>query len=160
METLNRESLSSILSQLPTLIGNYIAMIPEKTLDLRRGPDVWTIREHLYHIAGVQKMLFGRMELIRREEKPEIRRYNPENEPSIGTLYTSVDEALADYRHYRELQLKLLLESTDEELNRKAIHPEYETYTLYMMMHHMVYHEFWHMHRIEEIWQTRDEFFS
>lgn len=42
--------------------------------------------------------------------------------------------------------------------SRSARHPEYTLYTPYVMLRHMMMHDYLHMYRIEELWLTRPEY--
>ena len=129
-------------------------------LDRRRGPDVWTIREHLYHIAGVQMLLLGRMKTIRDVPSPVIEPYFPQNEEKLDRRYGSLREALSEYERLRGEQVRLVRSCSPEELERCAEHKEYTRYTIPVIVRHMIFHEYWHMYRIEELWLTRDEYFG
>jgi uncharacterized damage-inducible protein DinB len=144
---------------LPGIAERFISMIPEEALDRRRGPDAWTIREHIYHIADGQRMLFERIKTIRENDHPVITPYFPEKDVGRAN-YESVEEAMTEYREFRVKQIALIKNSSDEQMLRKAEHPEYIEYSIPSILRHMIFHEYWHMHRIEELWKTRDEYFS
>ena len=59
---MDKALLESALEGLPRIIKDYAARIPEDELDIKRSREAWTIREHLYHIAGVQQMFHGTTE--------------------------------------------------------------------------------------------------
>ena len=146
---------------LPDIIGEYVLQIPEERRILRRGEDggTWTIEEHLFHLADVQPMLLGRMRKILSEENPVIEPYFPEN-GNGDSRWKSIDEALESFRSLRREQCLLIGSASEEDLLREAVHGEYERYTIPLILSHMIFHEYWHMYRIEEIWLTRDGYFS
>ncbi len=148
------------LEKLPGIVRKYFSNIPPEVLDLRRKKDAWTIREHLYHIVSVQDMLLKRIEKIRDEEHPVITPYFPEKQADQDKLYSSVEEALAEYQSMRKRQLDVIKVLPEAAYARAAIHPEYTSYSIPIIISHMVFHENWHMYRIEELWLTRDEFLS
>jgi len=148
------------LRDLPSVVEPYFRAIPANRLDLRRTTEAWTLREHLYHVAGVQQMLLGRMKKLRDESSPVITPYFPHNEPALADKFPSVDAAFDEYRSLRAEQLALLEALSPEAWTRPAVHPEYERYDLTLVLHHLVFHEYWHFYRIEELWLTRDEFLS
>ena len=144
---------------LPNLIESYIAEIPAAAITRKRNQNAWTIQEHLFHIVDVQAMLLGRMQTIISEKHPVIEPYFPQNDVKKGLKYQTMAEAFAEYHAYRKRQLKLLKNASTGDLQKVADHKEYSEYSLPIILKHMVFHEFWHMYRIEEIWLTRDEYF-
>lgn len=149
-----------MLKGIPEIVTAYVSQIPEVSRDLRRGEDSWTIREHVYHIAGVQRLLLTRIETIKQSLDPVIEPYFPEDDTDIGEKFLSIGEALEQYQKMREIQISEILSSTPEQLARTAHHPEYYDYSIPLLVHHMIFHEYWHMYRIEELWLTRNEHFS
>lgn len=149
----------STFESLPAIVSSYAGDIPSADLDRRRAADAWTIREHLYHICDVQAMLLGRMKLIRDTECPVIEPYFPENEKEMAEKFASVEAALSAYAALRKEQLELIRGCSAEQLARNAEHKEYSRYSIPVIVRHMIFHEYWHMYRIEELWLTRDEYF-
>lgn len=148
------------LRTLPQVVEPWFRAIPSDRLDLRRTSEAWTLREHLYHVAAVQTMLLGRMRLLRDDPRPVVVPYFPQNEPALGDRYPSVDAAFGEYRRLRVEQMALL-DSVDLEIwDKPAEHPEYERYDLGLVVHHLVFHEYWHFYRAEELWLTRDGYLS
>ena len=148
------------LRDLPAVVEPYFRSIPVDKIDLRRTADAWTLREHLYHVAKVQAMLLGRMKLLRDDPNPVIVPYFPQNEPALADQFTSVDGALSEYRTRRSEQMTLLEALSPEQWSKPGVHPEYERYDLALVVHHLVFHEYWHFYRIEELWLTRDGYLS
>lgn len=148
------------LRTLPDVVEPWFRSIPVGRLDVRRTPDAWTLREHLYHVAAVQAMLLGRMTKLRDEAHAVITPYFPQNEPALADRYSSVDAAFAEYRARRLEQMALLEALSPEAWSRPAEHPEYEQYNLGLVVHHLIFHEYWHFYRTEELWLTKDGYLS
>ena len=81
---INPKLLVSTLENIPEIIETYISNIPHDKFDTKRNPDTWTIREHIYHLASVQKMLYKRIELIKNTKNPIIQPFFPEKQVSIS----------------------------------------------------------------------------
>jgi uncharacterized damage-inducible protein DinB len=150
----------STFENMPVIVEAFVSQIDAAYLDVRRGPAVWTIREHIYHIADVQELLLRRITMIQKTPKPVIEPYFPEHENDLGHKFKSTLDALAEYKKIRQSQLVLLKECTSDDLNRNAEHREYTHYNIPLIIRHMIFHEYWHMYRIEELWLTKDEYFS
>lgn len=146
------------LEHIPELIYGYFQNIPPEVFDIRRTKEAWTIREHLYHIVSVQDMLLKRMELIRVEDNPVITPYFPENQKEQSALYESVEAAFTEYRTTRQKQIELVRGAGIVDMAKEASHAEYIFYNIPIIVNHMIFHEYWHMYRIEELWLTRDEY--
>ncbi len=156
----NKEMLLKTFQDLPELIEIYFKNIPDKVLDKKRSESSWTIREHLYHIADVQEMLYQRILKIKDEENPIITPYFPENEQERESSFNSIEDAFSHYKEVRKKQLILINQLKESDFNKDATHNEYANYNIQIIINHMIFHEYWHMYRIEELWLTRDEFFS
>ncbi len=148
-----------ILALQSQVIEDFTKQIPQDLWDVRRGPEVWTLREHLYHLADVQKLLLGRIKLILAEERPVIQPYFPDNEPALAELFPSIGAALTTYRRLRDKQLKLFAKARKSDWKKQALHGEYRLYSLSIIARHLVIHDDWHLYRMEEIWLTKDEYF-
>jgi hypothetical protein len=72
----------------------------------------------------------------------------------------SMADALDQHAHYRKKQILLLENADDITWQKTATHPEYETYSLYILTRHTLMHDHWHMYRIEELWLTRDSYLT
>ncbi len=147
-------------SSVPGVIEEYISQIPEEELDIKRNKNTWTIREHIYHIADVQALLLGRMKLIRDTAEPVIEPFFPEKETALSQKFDSIQDALSVYKKFRKKQLKLLKNCSKKILKKTAVHKEYKQYSIPIIVKHMLFHEYWHMYRIEEIWLTHAEYFK
>jgi hypothetical protein len=146
---------------LPFIIENYFRQIPVAVLDIKRNESTWTIREHLIHLLGVQKMLLGRMDTIINEPSPTIEPYFPDKQTKNETEKgINLEDLFIEFRNYRKKQIDLIKNLPDNILDKPANHREYINYTIRLMVNHMIYHEYWHMYRIEEIWLTKEEYFQ
>lgn len=156
----NKEKLLVSFKDLPEIIEDYVKNIPEDILDVKRNEQTWTIREHINHIVDVQEMLYGRILKIKEEEKPIIIPYFPEDELAAAQKYSTLAIAFEKYKEMREKQIALIRRLTEEDFQKEAKHGEYINYSIPIILNHMIFHEYWHMYRIEEIWLTKEEFFS
>lgn len=153
-------SALAALRSLPRVFETYVANIPESLMDLRRAEGAWTIREHVYHLAEVQPMLGGRIRTIGESPDVKITPFIPDESRKAKVLFRSVEEALASYAGEREKQAALVETLRKESFEHSALHPEYKQYNLPILINHIVFHDYWHLYRIEEIWLLKDEFFS
>jgi uncharacterized damage-inducible protein DinB len=152
--------LIETLVSLPEIVADYYAAIPEGELDGLRSAEAWSLRQHLYHIVGVQEMLLGRLTTMRTEARPVITPYFPDKDAEARNQFASVSQALARYREVRAQQVEVLRACTEADFAKPATHPEYKAYSIALLVNHMVFHEYWHLYRVEELWLTKDEYFE
>jgi len=154
------KKLGTSLENVPDIVASWMPRIPEERLYVRRNETAWTLREHLAHLVEVQPVMTHRIITIRDNERPVITPFDPlDNEPeSRGTQ--SAQELLDVWKTERRKQLSLLETLTESDMLKKASHPEYTDYDMGILLNHMLFHEYWHLYRMEEIWLQRDEFFN
>lgn len=155
----NKENLLTTFEYLPETIEEYLKNIPDEILDRKRNENSWTIREHIYHIVSVQEMLYQRILKMRNEENPVFTPYFPENEEGREFLYESLEIAFSYYKEIRKRQVILINGLKESDFEKEAIHNEYIKYNIPIIINHIIFHEYWHMYRIEELWLTKEEYF-
>jgi uncharacterized damage-inducible protein DinB len=150
------------LRRSPKILSELIETIPENRLDLRRGSGFWTIAEHAVHLAQVQPMLLDRMNRFVAEDHPEFVPYMPSEEQDAPDVPVrmGMSEALEQFLQYRHKQIVLLEHVNENIWQRKGKHPEYDHYSLYILVRHTLMHDHWHMYRIEELWLTKDAYLT
>lgn len=156
------EDLLDGLQHTPNLLSAMVASIPQSKLDRRRGQGFWTIAEHVSHLAQVQPMLLARLERFVHETHPEFVPYIPgQGDDSDGRPQRmQMDSALVQFKTIRDGQTALLAGIDVTVWQKAATHPEYEHYSLHILVRHILMHDFWHMYRMEELWLTRDSYLT
>ena len=154
-------ALLDCLKRSVPILSQLVQSIPEKKLHRRRGDDFWTPSEHLCHLAEVQPMMLGRLQRFMNEDHPEFVPFIPgEGEADERPAPMVAAEALSAFADIRDRQVTLL-EAADGDVWRKTgSHPEYEQYSLHILVRHILMHDHWHMYRIEELWLTTDEYLT
>ncbi len=150
------------LKRTPVILSELVRSIPEDKIHLRRGEGHWTVAEHVIHLAEVQPMLLDRFQRFMNEEHPQFIPYIPGNgeDEHGGPPRFSIADALDRFAIYRNKELALLESSDDITWKKTGSHPEYESYSLYILARHTLMHDYWHMYRIEELWLTRDAYLT
>ena len=141
------------------ILSAFVASIPEDKLNRRRGTGTWSVAEHACHLAQIQPMMLARLQRFLSEDRPEFVPFIPgEAEEEDRPPKMEIKATLAEFAQYRQKQLELLEMADDALWQKTAIHPEYDLYTLYILIRHILMHDHWHMYRMEQLWLTRDEF--
>ena len=149
------------LRRAANILSAFVHTIPADKMNLRRGDGFWTIAEHVSHLATVQPMLLERIQRFMNEEQPRFVPYIPdEDEPESMPPQLEPGAALEKFAHSRNQQLALLETSDAAVWQKTGVHPEYEHYSLYILVRHILMHDHWHMYRMEELWLTRDAFLT
>jgi uncharacterized damage-inducible protein DinB len=157
----DRQILRDGLSQAVTILTEFVAAIPADKMHVRRGEGFWTINEHVSHLADVQPMLFERLQRFVAEEKPAFVPFVPDDaQADSGPPNLETGAALAQFADFRQRQLDLLAQAGELPWLKTASHPEYEKYSFYILVRHILMHDHWHMYRMEELWLTHDEFLT
>jgi hypothetical protein len=150
------------LKRAPRILSAFVQTIPQDKLDRKRGEGFWTITEHVNHLAQVQPMLLARLERFMKEEHPEFVPFIPINASgeSVPSPAMSTTSALNQFADFRAKQLVILADADDIAWQKTATHPEYTSYSLYILTRHILMHDYWHMYRMEELWLTKDAFLT
>ena len=157
----DKKPLLDGLAQAVTVLNEFVATIPPEKMALRRGEGFWTLNEHVSHLADVQPMLLERLQRFVAEAAPAFVPFVPDDdEAESGPPHMATDEALAQFADYRQRQLDLLSRAEGDTWQKTATHPEYARYSFYILVRHILMHDYWHMYRMEELWLTRDAFLT
>ena len=149
------------LKSFSQILTDFMEQIPEEKLHLRRGEDFWTLYEHLHHLAISQLMLFKRLELFKKQDKPKIIPFIPDGQARQSDApIKSVQELLAVFTKWRQKQVAFI-ESVDTAIWKKtADHPAYDLYTFEILVRHILMHDGFHMYRMEELWLAKDKYLT
>jgi uncharacterized damage-inducible protein DinB len=149
------------LRRSPKILTEFVKTVPGNSINRRRGESFWTIAEHVTHLAEVQPMLLERLQRFMSEDHPEFIPYIPgDHEDQTRPLEMDMAAALGRFAKTRELQLGLLEGADDTTWQKAGTHPEYESYSLYILGRHILMHDFWHMYRMEELWLAKDAYLT
>lgn len=153
-------TLITVLKNTPLIISNYIQQIPENDLPIKKGADFWTIKKHLLHLEYVQNILHERILKFKNDQFPKITPYFPENDEIVENKFNNINEIIDSYKSKRNKQIKLIDVLDEKDFLKEAVHNEYKKYNIEIILNHIIFHDYWHMYRIEELWLTKDEYLS
>jgi uncharacterized damage-inducible protein DinB len=143
------------------LLDQLIASIPHQLYDVRRRQNFWTIAEQLNHLADVQPMLLERIKKFQEEDNPYFVPYIPKDEDiKKDSKSINIKNTLNKFKSLRKKQIELLKSMDSKAWEKNATHPEYQQYSLHILVRHILMHDYWHMYRIEELWLTKDQYLT
>ena len=149
------------LGRASRILSEFVKTIPPDKFNLRRGEGFWTIAEHVSHLAQVQPMLLERLQRFMDEDRPEFVPFIPgDGQAEARPPHMELNAALEAFAHYRGEQISVLEKANEAVWLKTAVHPEYELYSLYILVRHILMHDHWHMYRMEELWLARDAYLT
>ena len=146
------ETILNSLSETPRLLKELIDEIEPKLYKEKIVKGKWSIHEHSTHIAvadiyGFQKRLVG----FRQEEKPTFEPLSGDNFDEDFFLKLDLNKTISDFFKIRQRTIELAKAFNSNDWNKLAIHPEYKTYTPYIMLRHLLMHDHNHLYKIEDM---------
>ena len=149
---MNRERLVGAIASAPDLLEGFVAGLSNEQMDRVRATGLWSVREHLVHLADLQQLYVERIAAFRDNERPVIVPWDPAKEDAARRSGTPPREALGRFRSFRQQQMELLRSLDDAVWERVALHPEFERYTLELLVvHHIAAHDGFHLYRMAEL---------
>jgi uncharacterized damage-inducible protein DinB len=140
------------------ILERFAGQISGDRMHRKRGEGVWSVYDHLHHLVLVQPLMYKRIRMFKNEEKPIIRPYVPgPEEEKARTFERPASELIRTFGDWRRKQAELARSCGPEVWEKAGIHPEYDLYSLEILLRHVLMHDGWHMYRMEEIWLAKDE---
>jgi hypothetical protein len=145
-----KDFLIQQLTNGPAVLSDLITAIPSERLDHQFGNGIWSVHDHVQHLAFTQVLMAKRVQMFFKEERPEIIPYYPDKDAARPAL-KPVPELLASYADWRGKQVEAIKKADDSIWRKKAIHPEYTEYDFHIAVRHILTHDGFHFYRIEEL---------
>jgi hypothetical protein len=140
------------LARAPEIIVPMVREIPPAVLKRRPAPKRWSAHEHACHLAHVHGLFFDRLDQMLAHPSAVIRPYQPGDQDGDDMLLAmDLNESLERFTSDRARLVARLRTLTPAEWAITAQHPEYRTYSVFIMFRHAALHDFLHGYRIEEL---------
>ena len=124
------ERIESI-RELPRKVSEAVSNLTEEQLDTEYRRGGWTVRQTVHHIADSHANSIIRFKLaLTEDEPPTIRPYYEDRWAELGDMKLPVDVSLKMIDSIHTRWLAVLESMSDEDYNRKFIHPETGEWTL------------------------------
>lgn len=122
------QSYISQISSFPSRLRDEVEYLDEKQLDTTYRPDGWTIRQVVNHCSDSHLNGFTRLKLALTEDKPVIRPYLEAKWAELtDSRQFPIEPALQILEGVHKRWTALLKNLTEEQWERKLIHPEGNT---------------------------------
>lgn len=146
------ETILTALRETPRLLKELITEIDPDLYkqDIIKGK--WSIHEHATHVAvgdiyGFQK----RLEDCKQYKYPIIEPLSGDNFSKNFFLELDLFQTLEEFFKIRQSTIELAHALNKEDWYKEANHPEYKTYTPYIMLRHLLMHDHAHLYKIEDM---------
>ena len=150
--------VNKALEQAPAILRDLLYSIPKAKLDEKRLNRPWTIKDEVNHLIEVQPILLGRLKLFKKEMKPVIQPYMPNQKTLKFVNVSDADQVYQTFAEIRDEQMDVIKSFTPLEWEKEAEHGEYEEYGTQILVRHIHLHDCFHMYKIEELWLSRQTY--
>ena len=144
--------LLSQLAEVPSRLQAAVAGLSESQLDTPYRPAGWTVRQVVHHLADAQMNWYVRTKLALTEDEPLVRPYDEVRWAELHDARTGPLEPslmMLDGLHRRWVELFRSL--TEEQWNRKLMHPDRGAFVLNATLPMHVWHGRHHTAHIVEL---------
>ena len=147
----------SIIRDLPTKMRDAVAGLSDDQLDTEYRPGGWTVRQTVHHVADSHTNSVIRFKLaLTEDEPPTIRPYYEDRWAELGDSKLPVDVSLNLIDGIHGRWIALMESMSDEDFNKKFIHPETGEWTLDGALALYAWHSRHHTAHITRLRERKD----
>lgn len=119
------EEWISVLEHMPKRLEDMVSVLSEEQLETPYRPDGWTVRQLVHHISDSHHNSYIRFKWALTEDTPTIKPYDEKAWAELFDTRTAPIQMSLDHLKAVHAKLVFLLKGlSEEELQRKFIHPE------------------------------------
>ena len=146
------ETILNALKETPRLLKELITEIDPELYKEKIIKGKWSIHEHATHVAvgdiyGFQK----RLRDFKQKENPTFEPLSGDNFDKDFFIELDLNKSLNNFFEIRQTTIELAKAFNKNDWNKLAIHPEYKTYSPYIMLRHLLMHDHTHLYKIEDM---------
>jgi len=142
--------LDSVYARLETQLDALDVVLAGATpslVDWSPTSGEWSARENLAHLARHATVFVERLDLVLREEVPNLGRYRAEDDPEWNEWSgLTLDEVLRRLKDVRRLLVDWVRALSPGEINRTGIHPSFGAMTIPEWLEFFLLHEAHHLY--------------
>ena len=139
------------------LLKQFIEGMTENEIN-KKIKDHWTIYEHLVHLVQSQKVFLNRITIFEKEDKPIMVPSGPNTDGSNeAENKKTVNDLLEEFFRIRTEQIEKLNTFGEKIFTKEGQHDEYKKYSFEILIRHFIFHDSFHMCRMEELWIKKEE---
>ncbi len=129
-----RKGCIQTITDLPVTLANVVENLTEEQLDTPYRPQGWTVRQTVHHVGDSHLNSLCRFKLALTEDTPTIRPYAEDLWAELSDSKLPIDVSLKMLEAIHLRWSTLLNSMTDEDFQRKLIHPDSGEFTLEKML--------------------------
>lgn len=122
------------IAELPLKLRAAVDRLNDEQLEAPYRPEGWTVRQTVHHVADSHQNSMIRFKLALTEDLPTIRPYFEDRWANLKDNSLPLDPSFKIIEGVHLRLTALLTSMTDEEFERKLIHPETGEWTLRQML--------------------------
>jgi hypothetical protein len=146
------ETILNALNETPRLLKELICEIDPVIYKKKIVKGKWSIHEHATHIAvGDIYGFHKRLEDFKQEEKPVIEPLSGDNFEKDFFIKLDLEKTIDEFFEIRQRTTELARTLNPNDWKKLATHPEYKTFTPYIMLRHVLMHDHYHLYKIEDM---------
>jgi uncharacterized damage-inducible protein DinB len=150
------KDIIKVLEANKNILCHFIEKMTEEEIN-NRIKDYWTIYEHLVHLTLSKKVILNRIKQFLEEDNPIIKPYFPEDETDNNEL-KSVKKILEEYCKIINEEIRLIKKANKNVWKKEGKHEEYKKYTFEILILHAIFHDSFHMYRMEQLWIEKEQY--
>lgn len=140
------------LNETPRLLKELISEIDPELYKTNIIEGKWSIHENATHVAvgdiyGFQK----RLKDFKTIETPKFEPLSGDSFDNDFFLNLDLETSINAFFEVRQTTIALAKDFNATDWNKQANHPEYKTYTPYIMLRHLLMHDHAHLYKIEDM---------
>ncbi len=135
-----RSDFVNEISDLPKKLKAAVSDLNDKQLDTPYRPEGWTVRQTVHHVADSHLNSIIRFKLALTEDTPTIRPYYEDRWAELNDSFLPIDSSMKIIEGLHHRWVTVLNAMSDEDFQRKLIHPESGEWKLEKMLALYVWH--------------------
>ncbi len=143
---------ADVMRSTPAQLGQILAGMSPEFIEHKPGPQRWSVREILCHLADCEIAWAWRLRLIYGADNPVLPPFDQDRwaDAYAGSGYTA-DAARATWQAVRRWNLALIDGLTEDQKRRPAHHPELGDITLWDVVEIVAGHDVHHLQGLEKL---------
>jgi len=132
--TETQQKFTDDISELPNKVKEAIENLNDEQLDTPYRPGGWTVRQTVHHIADSHFNALIRFKLALTEDTPTIRPYYEDRWAELADSFLPIESSLKIIEGLHLRWTTLLHSMSEDDFQKKLIHPETGEWTLGKML--------------------------
>jgi hypothetical protein len=128
------------LAGLPRLLSETLAALPPGGLDTRYRDGGWTARQVVHHLADSHMNALTRVKLALTEDSPALKTYEEQLWAELPDARMEPDVSMAILGGVHSRFVTLFESLTDEQFGRAAMHPQWGSITVDVLLQMYAWH--------------------